>query len=43
MNRHQRIAIEHHCRLASETLHPRFTYMARHSVSIVLTVDSGYE
>ena len=36
------VALAHHCRLAAETLHPRF----RRKVglfSIVLTVNSGYE
>ncbi len=38
----QEIALKHHCRLAIETLHPRF-----HSVlplaTVTLTVNSGYE
>jgi hypothetical protein len=40
----QRTALAHHCRLAVETIHPRFGslhYGGR--VSIVLTVNSGYE
>lgn len=42
MNKHQRTALDHHCRLAGETVHPRFAYvMPLHS--IVLTVNSGYE
>ncbi len=42
MNRHQEIAIKHHCRLAGETVHARFAYV-RGLHSIVLTVNSGYE
>ncbi len=42
MNRHARTALEHHCRLASETIHPRFARIDR-LYSIVLTVNSGYE
>lgn len=42
MNAAQRTAIEHHCRLAGETMHPMFGKM--HGLySIVLTVNSGYE
>jgi hypothetical protein len=37
-----KIAVTHHCRLAVETIHPRF--MADHgSHSTILTVNSGYE
>lgn len=44
MNRHQQIALDHHCRLAGETMHPRFCYpIERERCSIVLTVNSGYE
>lgn len=42
MNEHQQTAIEHHCRLAVETVHPRFCY-AGGTHSIVLTVNSGWE
>jgi hypothetical protein len=36
------LALRHHCRLAIETMHPRFRFLfAGHSV--VLTVNSGYE
>lgn len=38
----QRIALAHHCRLAGETIHPRFI-RAQGNYSIVLTVNSGYE
>lgn len=44
MNHHQRVALAHHCRLATETAHPRFGYVAPGgSASIVLSVNSGYE
>jgi hypothetical protein len=44
MNRHQRIALQHHCRLASETAHPRFARLIRGGAfSVVLTINSGYE
>lgn len=39
---HQETALRHHCRLAGETRHPRFSWhtpMFTH----VLTVNSGYE
>ncbi len=42
MNRHQQIALEHHCRLAEETVNPIFGYVYP-GVSIVLSVNSGYE
>jgi hypothetical protein len=43
MNRHQQTAITYHCRLSVETMHPRFSRMLAKGVSIVLTVNSGYE
>ena len=44
MTRAQRIALAHHCRLATETVHPRFNHYVRGgSFSVVLTVNSGYE
>lgn len=42
MNDHHHKALKHHCRLACETIHPRFGYK-RGTHSIVLTVNSGYE
>jgi len=40
--RQQALALAHHCRLAVETMHPRFRWIeAPHS--IVLTVNTGYE
>jgi hypothetical protein len=37
-----KIAISNHCRLATETIHPRFRAM-EDGYSTVLTVNSGYE
>jgi hypothetical protein len=42
MNRHQQVALEHPCRLAAETAHPRFGFV-RPTYTVVLTVNSGYE
>ncbi len=42
LNKQQKIAMEYHCRLAIETVHPRFRAM-KATYSIVLTVNSGYE
>lgn len=42
MNDRQRTAIDHHCRLAGETVHPRFAWTER-GCTFVLTVNSGYE
>lgn len=38
----QATAIQHHCRFAFETTHPRFAHL-RPRYSLVLTVNSGYE
>lgn len=43
MNRHQQTAITWHCRLAVETMHPRFARRLPGGLSVVLTVNSGYE
>lgn len=43
MNGPQRLAIRHHCRLAGETVHPRFCRVLPLGFSVVLTVNSGYE
>lgn len=42
MNKRQRIALEHTCKLPQETVHPRF---ARRSgqITTILTVNSGFE
>jgi hypothetical protein len=39
----QRRALSHHCRLATETAHPRFAYRFGRFATVVLTVNSGYE
>lgn len=36
-------ALANHCRLGIETIHPRFTRRLPSGISIVLTVNSGYE
>lgn len=44
MNRHQRIALDHYCLLATETIHPRFRRVRPGGLfSVVLTVNAGYE
>lgn len=43
MTERQRIAITHHCRLAGETTHPRFHSQLHAGLSLILTVNSGYE
>ena len=43
MNRHQQTALDWHCRLSVETMHPRFAWPIASGKSIVLTVNSGYE
>lgn len=42
MNEAQQLALEQHCRLASETLHPRFRRVIPIG-SVIVTVNSGYE
>jgi len=42
MRPHQKVALENHCRLACETMHPRFHYHDS-GVSVIVTVNSGYE
>lgn len=42
VNDRQRTALRHHCRLAGETVHPRFASVEL-AYSVVLTVNSGYE
>jgi hypothetical protein len=39
----QRTALAHHCRLGVETVHPRFATRLPGWLSVVLTVNSGYE
>lgn len=36
------VALQHHCRLANETMHPRFAFLYRGGL-VLLTVNSGYE
>ncbi len=36
-------ALNRHCRLSVETMHPRFARMLPGGLSVVLTVNSGYE
>ena len=43
MNRHQRTAIDWHCRLSIETMHPRFGRVLPSGLTAVVTVNSGYE
>lgn len=44
MNEHQQKAIAQHCRFAFETAQPQFCFLdVLDSVSLVLTVNSGYE
>lgn len=42
MNDRQKTALDNHCRLAGETVHPRFSWAER-DCTVVLTVNSGYE
>lgn len=44
----QATALQHHCRLSIETMHPRFRHQRPLATSVVLTsvvltVNSGYE
>lgn len=44
MNKHQRTALDFHCRLATETVHPRFARLRPGGLfSVIVTVNSGYE
>lgn len=43
MNRRQRLALDRHCRLSMETMHPDFGRRLTSGLSVVLTVNSGYE
>jgi len=42
MNKQQKIALQHYCRLDVETLYPRFRIM-QSKYSIILTVNAGFE
>lgn len=39
----QRTALDFHCRLATETFHPRFRRVRPDGYGVVLSVNSGYE
>lgn len=43
VNRHQEAAIARHCRLSIETMQPRFFRALPSGLTVVLTVNSGYE
>ena len=44
MTRAQRTALNYHCRLATETIHPRFARLRPGGLySVIVTVNSGYE
>lgn len=43
MNRHQRTALDQHCRLSIETTRPEFGRRLPSGLTVVLTVNSGYE
>jgi hypothetical protein len=44
MNAAQHTALDFHCRLATETMHPRFARTIRGGLfSVIVTVNSGYE
>lgn len=40
--RYLRVALENHCRLAAETIHPKFN-TRRPGYQLCVTVNSGYE
>lgn len=40
---HRATALRYPCRLAAETAHPRYSWIDPRGVSIVLSVNSGYE
>lgn len=39
----RRVALVNHCRLAGETVNPNFRRILPIGVSVILTVNSGYE
>jgi hypothetical protein len=44
MNDAHKTALTYHCRLATETMHPRFARVIRGGLfSVIVTVNSGYE
>jgi hypothetical protein len=43
MNRYHKLALARHCRLSVETMHPQFARKLANGLTVVLTVNSGYE
>jgi len=43
MTQRQRIAIQNHCRLAGETVQPCFYEKHDDGLTLIVTVNSGYE
>jgi hypothetical protein len=43
VNRHAQTALDYHCRLSIETMHPRFGRRLPSGLTVVFTVNSGYE
>ena len=43
MNRHQALALARHCRLSVEAMRREFARSLNGGLSVVLTVNSGYE
>jgi len=43
LNRAHATALKYHCRLAGETVNPRFMALLPEGVSRIITVNSGYE
>ena len=43
MNKHHQTALDWHCRLSIETMHRRFARRLPSGLTVVLTVNSGYE
>lgn len=43
MTEQQKTAIESPCRLACETANPKFRMIRLDSISVIVTVNSGYE
>ena len=43
MDHRHKIALVHPCYLAGETMHPRYASFVGRWVSVVLTVNAGYE
>jgi len=43
VNKPQQTALDWHCRLSIETMHPRFGRVLPNGLTVVVTVNSGYE